>query len=223
MRAGDIAYRFGGEELLVLLRQTTPEEAVSVAERVREAVAAAAIPDPASPHGILTISVGVAPGPGDVGTLLARADAALYEAKRSGRDRVVVASDELVAITSAEGGHRLAVEPIPRHLQSMLTLSRAAVSGSGPLPVLEALAATIRSELSFASVVVYLLDESQQELRAVVVLGAEELRRTLLGTAQALSEWEPLLSDRVRAMRRDLGADRGPMTGRRISPDGPRG
>ena len=195
LRAGDIAYRFGGEELLLLLRETTSEEAVSVAERVREAVAAAAIPHPASPAGILTISVGVAPGPGDVGTLLARADAALYEAKRSGRDRVVVASDDLVAIPSPEGGHRLPVEPIPRHLQSMLTMSRAAVSGSGPIPVLETLATTIRSELSFASVVVNLLDESRQELRPVVIRGADELHRTLVGTSQAWSEWEPLLSE----------------------------
>ncbi len=77
----------------------------------------------------------------------------------------------------------------------MLTLSRAAVSGSGPLPVLEALAATIRSELSFASVVVNLLDESRQELRPVVIRGADELHRTLVGTSQAWSEWEPLLSE----------------------------
>ena len=195
LRAGDIAYRFGGEELLLLLRGTTPEEAISVAERVRQAVAATAIPHPTSPHGSLTISVGVAPGPGDVGSLLARADAALYEAKRAGRDRVVIASDELVAVASAEGGHRLPVEPIPRHLQSMLTLSRAAVSGSGPLPVLEALASTIRSELSFASVVVNLLDESCQELRPVVIRGPDELHRTLVGTSQAWSEWEPLLAE----------------------------
>ena len=76
----------------------------------------------------------------------------------------------------------------------MLTLSRAAVSGSGPIPVLETLATTIRSELSFASVVVNLIDESRQELRPVVVLGPDELRRTLVGTSQAWSEWEPLLS-----------------------------
>ncbi len=194
LRAGDIAYRFGGEELLLLLRETTPEEAVAVAERVRAAVRAAAMPHPASPHGILTISVGVAPGPGDVGTLLDRADAALYQAKHAGRDQVVVATDELITAATANGNHRLP-EPIPRHLQSMLTMSRAAVSGTGPLPVLESLATTIRSELSFASVVVNLIDERRQELRAVVVLGADELRRMLLGTSQAWSEWEPLLAD----------------------------
>jgi diguanylate cyclase (GGDEF)-like protein len=195
LRAGDIAYRFGGEELLLLLRETTPDEAVAVAERVRAAVRAAAMPHPASPQGILTISVGVAPGPGDVGTLLNRADAALYQAKHAGRDRVAVASDELIT-ASADGNHRLPIEPVPRHLQSMLTMSRAAVSGTGPIPVLETLASTIRSELSFASVVVNLIDGPRQELRAVVVLGADELRRTLLGTSQAWSEWEPLLADR---------------------------
>ncbi len=194
LRAGDIAYRFGGEELLLLLRETTAEEAVAVAERVRAAVTAAALPHPGSPRGILTISVGVAPGPGDVGNLLNRADAALYQAKHAGRDQVVVATDELMTAASATGGHRLPLEPIPRHLQSMLTMSRAAVSGTGPIPVLETLAATIRSELSFASVVVNLGDETREELRAVVVLGADELRRTLLGTSQAWSEWEPLLA-----------------------------
>jgi diguanylate cyclase (GGDEF)-like protein len=193
LRAGDIAYRFGGEELLLLLRGTTPEEAVAVAERVRVAVTAAALPHPASPRGILTISVGVAPGPGDVGTLLGRADAALYQAKHAGRDQVVVATDELMTV-AGEITHELPMEPIPRHLQSMLTMSRAAVSGTGPLPVLETLATTIRSELSFASVVVNLADEKREELRAVVVLGADELRRTLLDTAQSWSEWEPLLA-----------------------------
>lgn len=194
LRTGDIAYRFGGEELLLLLRETTPEEAASVAERVREAVEGTAMPHPASPDNVITISVGVAPGPGDVGMLLARADSALYEAKHAGRNRVIVASDDLVPAPSSTAGHRLAIEPIPRHLQSMLTMSRAAVSGSGPIPVLETLAATIRSELSFASVVVNLREDNGRRLRPVVVLGADELRQALLGTVYVWSEWEPLLA-----------------------------
>ena len=83
-------YRFGGEELLLVFRDTTAEEAVGAAERIRAAVADIALPHPAGTDGILTISIGVAPGPAEPGKLLADADAALYEAKRKGRNRVAL-------------------------------------------------------------------------------------------------------------------------------------
>ena len=58
--------------------------------------------------------------------------------------------------------HEPADGPVPRHLRSMLTVSRAAASGQGPLPVLDALAETIRSELSFHVVAVNLLDQAHR-------------------------------------------------------------
>jgi two-component system, cell cycle response regulator len=88
-RVIDIAARFGGEEFIVLLPNTDLENAISIANRIRESLAACPIeslPDP------VTASFGVAEmAPDESGSgLLRRADAALYEAKHSGRNRVEV-------------------------------------------------------------------------------------------------------------------------------------
>ena len=193
LRSGDLSYRFGGEELLLILRNTGAEEAQAVAERVRAAVQAAAVPHPDGVGGVVTVSVGVATGSDDTDRLLARADAALYDAKRRGRNRTVLAAD---AALDAAGRrqHEPADGPVPRHLRSMLTVSRAAASGQGPLPVLEALAETIRSELSFHVVAVNLIDQPTGEMRIVTVLGDDDARATLLGTASPWSEWEPVMA-----------------------------
>ncbi|HJS97210.1 MAG TPA: HD domain-containing phosphohydrolase, partial [Solirubrobacteraceae bacterium] len=79
-------------------------------------------------------------------------------------------------------------------LRSMLAVSRAAASGQGVLPVLETLADMIRAELSFQVVAVNLLDDTGEDLRALVVEGDEEARRTLLGTSSPWQEWADLLA-----------------------------
>lgn len=86
LRAGDSIYRVGGEEILVILPEATREDAVSVSERLREAVRRR------RPAGLqVTISIGVAVT-GKVAVdsedLIARADLALYAAKAGGRDQV---------------------------------------------------------------------------------------------------------------------------------------
>jgi diguanylate cyclase (GGDEF)-like protein len=194
LRSQDLAYRFGGEELLLVLPGQTSEEAAVAAERVRAAVEAAAMPHPAGNGGVVTVSAGVASGIEDYGDLIARADTALYDAKRGGRNRVVVANEAQdfrdARAQGADGGGAT----VPSQLQSMLALSRAAAAGQGPLPVLEALAAIVRTELSFQVVAVNLLDEERRHIYVVVVEGDEEARQTLLGTSGPWSEWDSLLT-----------------------------
>jgi diguanylate cyclase (GGDEF)-like protein len=193
LRARDAAYRYGGEELLLVLRDVTGDDALTIAGRVRAAVEQASFPHPSSDAGVLTVSIGVAGGPGDTGQLLARADAALYEAKRRGRNQVVAASESSAPAAASRPPLAGSEEPVPRHLRGMLTISRAAASRRGPLPVLEALADTISNELSFQVVAVNLLDEAREELRVVLVKGDHEARETLFGTTSRWVEWEPLL------------------------------
>ncbi len=93
LRAGDSAYRYGGEEFVALILLTGPAEALAAAERLRTAIEKLQIPNAGNtPYGHLTTSVGVTTiGPGDLAaddaTWLARADAALYRAKVNGRNR----------------------------------------------------------------------------------------------------------------------------------------
>ncbi len=94
VRLGDAAYRYGGEEFALLLRNVSESQAVEVVERVRDAVADVRV-DGAEPQpgGRLTISAGlVLVAGGDVDAAIGAADAALYEAKHLGRNRLVVAT-----------------------------------------------------------------------------------------------------------------------------------
>ncbi|MBV9805405.1 MAG: diguanylate cyclase [Solirubrobacterales bacterium] len=191
LRAQDLAYRFGGEELLLVLPGAGIDEATAAAARVRAAVEAAALPHPSGIGGVVTVSIGVAAGTKGYGGLLARADAALYEAKRGGRNRVMVAASHTGA-SDASGAPPEPGATVP--LRSMLALSRAAASGQGVVPVLEAVAELIRSELSFQVVAVNLLDKAGESLHAVVVEGDEEARRQLLGTSSPWREWAELLA-----------------------------
>lgn len=87
-------FRFGGEEILVLLPGVDPSDAIVTAEAMRVAIEAAAIPHPAV-GGVVTASLGVASVRApetSVGELIAAADTALYAAKRAGRNRVLPAS-----------------------------------------------------------------------------------------------------------------------------------
>jgi diguanylate cyclase (GGDEF)-like protein len=89
----DHAFRFGGEELIVVLPKTVLPKAIGIAERIRQAIEGAAIPHPAPAAGsVVTASFGVASSrPGynmQTVEVIADADAALYTAKRNGRNQV---------------------------------------------------------------------------------------------------------------------------------------
>jgi diguanylate cyclase (GGDEF)-like protein len=93
LRITDLSGRIGGEEFAALL-PCSLEEAVIVAERVREAFEGSGIVDDTGPVAT-TVSIGVAGGPAgtELEVLLAAADAALYQAKRGGRNRVEAAEE----------------------------------------------------------------------------------------------------------------------------------
>jgi len=93
LRAVDLAGRFGGEEFLMILPETDADAAASLAEKLRRAVAGAPIRLPEGHEVTITLSAGVAGGPGPVlraETLIRDADAALYSAKALGRNTVYV-------------------------------------------------------------------------------------------------------------------------------------
>jgi two-component system chemotaxis response regulator CheY len=90
-RRGDVVYRFGGEEFLILFPEQELSSAVLAAERMRRQIEALGLPHPASQlASVVTLSIGVAQlEPGDTpDTVLHRADEALYRAKETGRNRV---------------------------------------------------------------------------------------------------------------------------------------
>lgn len=92
----DMAARFGGEEFVVLLPGRSIDAAHKVAEAIRQTIVELAIDHRASPHGVVSASIGVAhaarPGQADLDglthALVQAADSALYAAKAQGRNRV---------------------------------------------------------------------------------------------------------------------------------------
>jgi len=101
--------RVGGEEFVVLLPQTSVENARIMAERMRVAVSGLRIPHSASPEDVVTISAGVtgSRAPGSAAEMLSGADKALYRAKALGRNRVEVAGEDRDVANLPP--HRLAV------------------------------------------------------------------------------------------------------------------
>ena len=108
LRAFDLAYRIGGEEFLVLLPGAGPQEAKAYAEELRGSVMAHPVGDGVD----ITMSFGVATSPSgspfDYESVFAAADEGLYEAKRTGRNKVVSAPE-----ASNGGGSQSRIEGLP--------------------------------------------------------------------------------------------------------------
>ena len=106
LRAFDLAYRIGGEEFLVLLPGADLEQTAAMAERLRKGVEA----DTVGGGLRVTMSFGVSASEQerafDYKSICARADAALYEAKRSGRNGVCGGREAAATLGSSDGGQR---------------------------------------------------------------------------------------------------------------------
>jgi diguanylate cyclase (GGDEF)-like protein len=104
IRQDDIFGRFGGEEFLLIFRDSTLQGALAAAHKIREKIASHSFAfAERQPLGVLSVSGGVAEFPGDAhgsSRLLQAADEALYQAKRQGRNRVLPASRHYLS----EGG-----------------------------------------------------------------------------------------------------------------------
>jgi diguanylate cyclase (GGDEF)-like protein len=93
IRKPDIAGRYGGEEFLILVTETSPEGARNLAQRLNAAIKSAPIGLPDNKTLLLTVSIGVAsqsPERKSPSALINSADEALYRAKEAGRDRIEV-------------------------------------------------------------------------------------------------------------------------------------
>jgi diguanylate cyclase (GGDEF)-like protein len=93
IRKGDLACRYGGEEFIIVLHAADTSEAAGRAEIIRRAIESMEVTFRGQALGSVTISLGVATFPGhadDGAALISTADAAMYAAKRSGRNRVAV-------------------------------------------------------------------------------------------------------------------------------------
>jgi len=116
-RPGDLAARYGGEEMVILLPETDLAGALVVAQRIRNAIHELDLLHGGSSIGIVTVSAGVDAliPQRDVNTpesLLLNADKALYVAKSCGRDRVCSSRDSLCQ--NAPGAHEAAAPTLPQ-------------------------------------------------------------------------------------------------------------
>jgi diguanylate cyclase (GGDEF)-like protein len=103
-READTPARYGGEEMALVLPHTGLEGSFAIAERIRSSIADLRIPR-LDRKGILrvTASLGVAASSdGEKDTLIAEADAALYAAKREGKNRVMKAQPETANVFGGE-------------------------------------------------------------------------------------------------------------------------
>ena len=94
-RGSDIACRYGGEEFALILSPSTAEGARQRAEKIREGASLLKVSHASQELGAITLSLGVAIFPDDASdpaAIVKAADVALYEAKRQGRNRVVMAA-----------------------------------------------------------------------------------------------------------------------------------
>ena len=104
-RNNDLAARYGGEEFALILPETEGVQGQQIAERLRRMVEELKVEHPVSPHGFVTVSIGLATynglAEGERQDLIQAADRGLYAAKNQGRNRLVVETFAPAAAPSA--------------------------------------------------------------------------------------------------------------------------
>lgn len=105
----DIVYRYGGEEFCIVLQNVDKETLASIGRRLCHSVKLLDIINPGNDNRPVTISIGISPatsvkGQWTLDELISKADAALYEAKRQGRERFVFYDEELDSLVPTSEG-----------------------------------------------------------------------------------------------------------------------
>jgi diguanylate cyclase (GGDEF)-like protein len=118
VRGSDIACRYGGEEFMLILSPSTVEGAQQRAEKIREDARLLKVDHAGKDLGAITLSLGVAIFPdhaSDTAAMIKAADVALYQAKRDGRDRVVMYAEKTpqpgASINSLQDADALCEQP----------------------------------------------------------------------------------------------------------------
>jgi len=98
VRALDIVARYGGEEMIILLRGSPLKDAANVADKIRKNIESCIVKDQTQSYKV-TISMGVSTFEKDdnVDSIIKRADDALYVAKKTGRNRIATSEEKLPA------------------------------------------------------------------------------------------------------------------------------
>lgn len=89
VRAGDSVGRIGGEEFLIVMPGATPDQAMMVGERLRLSISLSGLRHASGDPVTASLGASAATVGDTTETLVARADGALYEAKRGGRNRII--------------------------------------------------------------------------------------------------------------------------------------
>jgi diguanylate cyclase (GGDEF)-like protein len=187
LRAADTAYRIGGDEFALLLPETSAPEARAVIERIAEDLEGAG--DQAGMP--LRASFGVIVGEGgltDAERLLRGADAAMYEAKRTGAHIHFVHDPRTTAMTLTIP-KRSAAPRVPRG--DRVVRSEEELGG-----LLASIAKSISESLGFVTVTVHLHRPAWDDFEVTTVHGSDEAVESLMGDARGREVWEPLLDER---------------------------